>query len=57
MPVGPELKELLEKCVSAVIDGVKRIEAESPYWSVEVYRLKTTIRVDIKEVNRVKGGQ
>ena len=57
MPVNPELKELLEKTISPVMDGVKRIEAASPYWSVEVYRLKTTIRVDIKEVNRVKGGQ
>lgn len=57
MPVGPELKELLEKCVSAVIDGVKRIEADSPYWSIEVYRVKTTIRVEIKEASRWKGKQ
>lgn len=43
-----ELKEIVEKGIGSVLCGTKRIELESCYWNVEVYRLKTTIRVDIK---------
>ena len=57
MPIGPELTDTLTKAVSAVIDGQKRADFDSPYWKVSAYRVVTTIRVDIKEVNRIKGGQ
>ena len=49
MPIGPELKDSLERAVSAVIDGLKRAEVDSPYWKVTAYRVVTTIRVDIKQ--------
>lgn len=52
MPIGPELKDTLERAVSAIMDGVKRIEYTTPYWEITAYRVITSIRVDIKELKR-----
>lgn len=56
MPIGPELEDSVKKAISAVIDGVKRIEYTSPYWKVTAYKVITNIRVDIKQINKVKEG-
>ena len=52
--VGPELNDLLQQAVGAVLAGAKRIELQSAYWEVTAYRVITTIRVDIKQTKEAK---